>query len=120
LLPLLAFLFVIAIDFARIYYYSLTLQNCAWAGALYARDPHVADESPFANAEDAALADAVNISPAPTISQSSGTDATGRSYTEVTAAYQFDTLTAFPGVPSQLNLERSIRMYEAAIKPDVW
>ncbi len=39
LLPLLVFLFVVTVDFARVYYFSLTLQNCARAGAMYASDP---------------------------------------------------------------------------------
>jgi Flp pilus assembly protein TadG len=118
LVPLLAFLFVIAIDFGRIYHYSLTLQNCARAGALYASDPYVAHESPFASTEEAALADATNISPAPTITTTSGTDAFGRPYVEVSAAYHFSTFTQFPGVPNE-TITRSVRMYRAAITPDV-
>ena len=74
LLPLLAFIFVVAVDFGRVYFFSLTLQNCARAGALYASDLHVTDESPFASVEEAALADATNLSPAPTIATITGTD----------------------------------------------
>jgi Flp pilus assembly protein TadG len=117
LLPLLAFLFIITVDFARIYYFSLTLQNCARAGALYASDPFVADESPFASTQAAALADATNITPAPTITQTNGTDITGRSYVEVQAAYTFKSIASFPGVPAQVNLSRKVRMYVAAISP---
>ena len=119
LLPLLAFLFVIAVDFGRVYYYSLTLQNCARAGALYASDPHVAHESPFASVADAALSDATNISPPPTITSTSGTDAAGRAYVEVTATYPYFTITRFPGVPSETTITKSVRMYSAAITPDV-
>jgi Flp pilus assembly protein TadG len=118
LLPLLVFLFVIAADFARVYYFSLTLQNCARAGALYASDPFVADESPFASYQAAALADAKNVTPQPTISKKDGADAIGRPYVEVTAAYSFKTITGFPGVPNQVNLQRSVKMYVAAISPN--
>lgn len=118
LLPLLVLLFVIAVDAARIFYFSLTLQNCARAGALYASDPYVADESPFASVEEAALADAQNLSPQPTITQTSGTDSSGRTYVEVVAEYSFHTLTRFPLIPSETNLARSVRMYSAAITPD--
>jgi Flp pilus assembly protein TadG len=118
LLPLLVLLFVITVDFARVYYFSLTLQNCARAGALYASDPQVADESPFASTEEAALADATNLTPQPTITQTSGVDESGRSYVEVTAAYTFQGLTGFPGIPKQVDLTRSVRMYTAAITPD--
>jgi Flp pilus assembly protein TadG len=117
LVPLLAFLFVIAVDFGRVYYFSLTLQNAARAGALYASDPDVQNESPYASVEEAALADAQNLSPPPTITTTSGTDPAGRSYVEVTAAYTYRTITAFPGVPNQSDLRRSVRMYRAAITP---
>ena len=118
LLPLLLFLFVVTVDFARVYYFSLTLQNCARAGALYASDPQVADESPFASTQEAALSDATNLSPAPTITQTSGTDASGRSYVEVTADYSFKSITGYLGIPKLLNISRSVRMYSAAITPD--
>ena len=118
LLPLLVFLFVITVDFARVYYFSLTLQNCARAGALYASDPHVADESPFASTQEAALADATNLSPPPTITEKSGTDASGRTYVEVTAAYTFGTLVDFPIIPNEIDVAKTVRMYISAIKPD--
>ena len=35
-LPLLCFLFVIAVDFARVFYFDLTVANCARSGAIYA------------------------------------------------------------------------------------
>jgi Flp pilus assembly protein TadG len=118
LLPLLVFLFVVAVDFARVYYFSLTLQNCARAGAMYASDPLVADESPFASTKEAALSDATNLSPAPKITQTSGKDASGRPYVEVTAEYKFQSITGFLGLPKLMNISRSIRMYTAAITPD--
>ena len=116
--PLLVFLFVVTVDFARVYYFSLTLQNCARAGALYASDPYVADESPFASVQEAALSDATNLNPAPTVTQTSGSDASGRSYVEVTAAHSFKSITGYLGIPKLLNITRSVRMYSAAITPD--
>ena len=104
LLPLLVFLFVITVDFARVYYFSLTLQNAARPGAMYASDPHVANESPFENTRAAALSDATNLSPSPTITQTSGTDASGRSYVEVTAAYSFKSITGYLGIPKLMNI----------------
>ena len=109
---------VIAVDFARIYYVSLTLTNAARAGALYASDPATADESAFDSYEDAALADATNLDPPPELSSTSGTDASGRPYVEVTAEYTFSTVTVFPGVPSEMSLRRSVRMYQSAITPN--
>jgi len=117
LLPLLVFLFLIATDFARVFYFSLTLTNCARAGALYACDPAMMAESPFPSARAAALADATNLSPQPTITQDTGIDALGRPYVEVTAAHSFSTITGFPGIPRSLNLRRTVRLYVAANSP---
>ena len=118
LLPLLVFLFLITIDFARVFYFSVTLKNCARAGAMYASDPTVADESPFANVQAAALADATNISPSPTVSSTMGTDSAGRLYVAVTARYTFRTITGFPGIPSNLALSRTVKMYVMAGTPN--
>ena len=117
LLPLLVFLFLIAADFARVFYFSLTLTNCARAGALYASDPTMMAESPFASAQAAALADATNLSPQPTITQGTGVDALGRPYVQVTATHSFRTITGFPGIPNSVNLQRTVRLYVAANSP---
>jgi Flp pilus assembly protein TadG len=116
LLPFLMTLFLITVDFARVFYFSLTLTNCARAGALYACDPVAAVESPFTSFSDAALADASNLSPQPIISSSNGVDASGRAYVEVTAKYPFATVTNFPGIPS-VQLTRTVRMFVAANTP---
>lgn len=118
LLPLLALLFVLAVDFARVFYISLTLTNCARAGALYACDPSTQKESPFPSVESAALADAANLSPQPTISSTTGVDALGRAYAEVTASSSFTTITKFPLVPSNLQLTRTVRMFIAPNTPN--
>jgi Flp pilus assembly protein TadG len=118
LLPLLVLLFLLASDFARIFYASLTLANCARAGALYASDPVPAKESPFPSASAAALADATNLSPVPTITQVNGTDSSGRSYVEVTAAYTFTSIAWLPPIPKELPITRTVRMQVAATTPD--
>ena len=118
LLPLLVFLFLLAIDFARVFYFSVTLTNCARAGAFYASDPTTADESPFASAEAAALADATNLTPQPTISSTSGTDSLGRRYVSVTANYSFQTITGFPGIPNVVPLQRTVTMFVSAASPN--
>ena len=117
LLPLLVMLFILATDFARIFYFSVTLNNCARAGALYAYDPTAAPESAFASAQAAALAEATNLSPQPTITTTNGTDSSGRAYVEVTANYTFQTITSFPGIPNNLQLSRKVRMFVAAATP---
>ena len=72
---------------------------------------------PFASTQAAALADATNISPAATITESNGVDASGRAYVQVTASYTFATITGFPGIPSKFALNRTVKMYVAANTP---
>jgi Flp pilus assembly protein TadG len=110
LAPVLAFLFVVAVDYARVFYYSVTVASCARNGALYASDPVTAAESPYASVEEAALADAGNLSPTPTVTSATGTDATGATFVEVTVTYRFQTVVKYPGVPQATDLTRTVRM----------
>ena len=109
LLPLLGFLFVVAIDFARIFYYCVVVTNCARDGALYASDSTAAVDSPFKSTTEAALADASALSPAPTVSSNRVSDATG-DYVEVTVTYTFTTITNYPLVPRNLDVSKTCRM----------
>src|SRR5262245_64291139 len=86
LLPLLAFLFVVAVDFCRLFYYSLTVNNCARNGALYGCDPTgaAAGGSPYTSMNQAVMADAGNLSPAPTWTSQVVSDTGGSSHIEVT------------------------------------
>ncbi|MCI0381357.1 MAG: pilus assembly protein [Gemmataceae bacterium] len=117
LLPLLVFLLVVAVDYARIFHYSVTITNCARNGALYGRDPVAAAESPFTSIQQAALAEAPNLKPEPTVTSVNGTDAAGQPYVEVTVSYNFQTLTRYPGIPDTINLSRTVRMHVAAAVP---
>ena len=72
LLHFLAFIFIIAVDWARIFYYSQTVTNCARNGAIYCSDPLAQAGSPYASVTQAALADASDMSPAPTVTSASG------------------------------------------------
>lgn len=116
LLPLLAFLFVVAVDFARLFYFSLTVTNCARNGAMWACDPAGSLQSPYKTVQDAALADAGNISPSPTVSSKTVTASEG-DYAEVTVAWQFKTITNYPGVPNTINVTRTVRMRMIAAVP---
>src|SRR5438093_314759 len=124
LLPFLATMFVIVLDFARVYYYGVTLEGCARNGAYFASDyPGLYD---YSNATNAAKADAADLSPAPTVdikydssatgSFSSGTPiATG--YVKVTVNWDFSTVTnyPFPGMPNTFTMSRSVIMKMAPI-----
>jgi len=108
--PILLFLFVIVLDFGRIFFYSQTVENAARAGALYLSDDATVASSPYANVTAAALADASNLSPAPTVASSTGTDADGHGYVRVTVTWTFRLVTRLPGVPATLNLSRTVQM----------
>lgn len=110
LMPFLAFLFVIAVDFARIFYFSQILDNCARQGALYASDPQAPAANLYSSVQEAALADAPALSPAPTVTSTNGTDSAENAYVSVTVAWSFKTITNFPGVPNNLNLTRTVQM----------
>jgi Flp pilus assembly protein TadG len=129
LLPLLAFLFVIAVDWARIFYYSITVTNCARNGAMYMACQQSArtSSSPYTDSglvnlyvnspnpvTAAALADAPNLSPTPTVTTNTGSDTNG-AYVEVTVSYTFQTVTGFSvgifSVPSSTNVTRTCRVY---------
>ncbi|HBI42058.1 MAG TPA: hypothetical protein DDY78_04255 [Planctomycetales bacterium] len=107
--PFLVFLFVIAVDFGRIFYFSQTIENCARNGAIYGSNLTTA-QSPYSNIQQAALADAENLNPQPTVTSATGTDASGNAYVQVTVAWQFKTITTYPGVPSPVNLSRTVQM----------
>jgi Flp pilus assembly protein TadG len=72
-LPVLIFLLVIAVDFARLFYQQMVLTNCARNGALWESDPPGQAESPYANFTEAALADASGLTPAPSVTRTYST-----------------------------------------------
>jgi Flp pilus assembly protein TadG len=109
LLPLLAFLFVIAVDFARVFNPAQTIMNCARSGALYGSQ-NPTTEWDDAGITAAALADASELSPPPQVSISRSTDANGYDHIQVTVSWQFQTITPYPGVPSPINLTRTCQM----------
>lgn len=109
LLPVLMFLMVVGVDFCRVFYFSQVLGNCARNGALYAADAKSAARNLYSSTQNAALADAGDLSPQPTVTSASGTDSAGNAYVTVTVTWQFNTLTSFPGIPNE-TLTRTVRM----------
>ncbi|HTU93686.1 MAG TPA: TadE family protein [Gemmataceae bacterium] len=119
LLPLLGLLFVFSVDFARLYYQYSIVTNCARNGALYLSDPTSAPESPYANVTAAALADASNLSPTPTVTYNSNAfDSSGNPCVQVTVVYPFTTITNYPGFPNPINLTRTVQMRLSPATPN--
>jgi Flp pilus assembly protein TadG len=117
-LPVLGLLLLITVDFARLYYHYSIVTNCARNGALYGSDPTSASASPYANLSAAALADASNLTPQPTVSSTNGTDTSSNPYVEVTVTYPFTTISNYPGLSNPINLTRTVRMRVAPATPN--
>ena len=117
LTPPLVFLAVATADFGRIFYATSILANCARNGAFYQSDALYAATSPYSGVTQAALADAGNLSPTPTVSTSTLTDSMGQPSVSVTVSYTFTTIMSYPGIASTTNLARTVQMRMAAATP---
>jgi Flp pilus assembly protein TadG len=117
MLPLLVLILVISCDFARLYYHYLTITNCARNGALWASDPTTSAFSTYTTVQQAALADAPNLSPTPTVSSKSGTDADGHPNVSVTVSYTFSMVSSYLGF-STVKLSRTVEMRVAPATPN--
>ena len=132
LLPFLCLLFVGTVDYARVYYFGVTLENCARNGAYYASDyPNTSyvftDIYGYVNLDDAILRDASNLSPAPTYTVnydtnlngqfSQKTKPIGQGYVKVTVNWTFNSITNYPFIPSSVNLTRTCIMEISPAEP---
>jgi Flp pilus assembly protein TadG len=109
LLPLLGFLFVIALDYSRVFYFTMVVTNCARNGALYgSQNPTTANDT--SGIQTNALQDSGNLS-SQSLTVTSKTDSTtSPTYVDVTVSYPFTTITNYPGVPNSTNIVRTVRM----------
>ena len=117
-LPPLVFLALAVVDFGRVYYYTDVVSNCARNGAVYVSDPLAQAQSPYTSVTQAALADASDLSPAPTVSTSSGTDGSGNAYIAVTVSYTYNTIVNYPGIPASTSLSRTVQVRVAPTTPN--
>ena len=123
LLPFLFFLFVLAVDYCRIFYYASNYPNsCNLYNDIYG----------YQNIDDAVLRDAASLKdpsqPAndPTYVVTYGTSPGGPftdtapspdGYVQVTVTWTFCSITNFPGVPSQVAISRAAVMRMAPAMP---
>jgi Flp pilus assembly protein TadG len=115
--PFLALLFVITVDFARVFYYQQTINDCARSGALFGSNLRSYQEtgwvSPYKDATSVAVADGASLNPPLTSSQVkvvSGKGSDGNVNVTVTVSYPFTTVTQFPGFGSTFNLTATSKM----------
>jgi Flp pilus assembly protein TadG len=117
MLPLLMLILMISCDFARLYYHYLTITNCARNGALWASDPTTSVYSQYSTVQQAALADASNLSPTPNVNSSYSTDGNGNPSVAVTVSYTFSMVTSYLGF-STVTLSRTVQMRVAPAVPN--
>jgi Flp pilus assembly protein TadG len=110
LLPFVAFLFLVAVDFCRVFYSTQTVQGCAQAGALYASGTAACPSTttPTDAAKQAAVAEGTLLNP-PLTTDNVAVSYTGNVVT-VTVTYNFQMLTGFLALPQTLKLVRSTQM----------
>jgi Flp pilus assembly protein TadG len=130
LLPLLMFLFLVSIDFARVFYYSQTVENCARNGAIYASNTMngstwLGSGSNYAAVKQATLADASNLNPPidPNNISVSTTTTGGNQVVTVTINYTFPLGTNYSLPPlftigNQVAFTRSVQMRVAPQSPN--
>jgi hypothetical protein len=137
LLPFLCFVFVATVDFARIIYYTVTIDNCAHNGGVYGSQTYdnanqqwigslaqywEGPNGKILSTEQAATSvDGTNLSPAmdkSNVAVSSGTDSSGNTTSIVTITYTFNTIVAFPGIPSAVTITRVVTARVAPAAPN--
>lgn len=131
-LPILVFLFAVAVDFSRIFFYTITLEYAARDGAYYASNNpglYSYDDPSLTQAQDitnAALGESTNVRPTPLVTVTydttsdgsfTSTSSAGAKYVQVTVSYTFHTVMNFPGVPTSTPINRSVRMAMAPMIP---
>ena len=117
LAPCLALLFVITLDFARVFYYKLTLDNCARNGALFGSNLRSYQEKAWVNSYndiiDATTADGQYLNPplsSSNVTTATGTGSDGNPNVTVTIDYPFTPITPLPGLGSTLTLHAKASM----------
>jgi len=137
LTPFLFFLFLLAIDYARVFYFAVTLQNCARNGAYYASNYPNAnyiyndiygyktlDEAVMSDA--ASMYDPADVSTKPTYTVQYSTSQTGpftlttepaEGFAQCKVQWTFKSLTRFPWIPASVPLTRTSTMRIAPVLP---
>ena len=110
------FLFAIGVDFARVFYHMVTVTNAARSGAIFASRDEVRAKDE-AGTREAALDDAKNLKPAPTVASVRELDEEGNPCVKVTVTWTFNSISRFPGVPNTVALSRTVQMRIAPTVP---
>jgi Flp pilus assembly protein TadG len=108
ILPFIGLMFVVAVDYCRIYYATQTIWNCAQSAAAYAsgtaRSPSATGN--ILAAQQAAVADGVTLNPP--LQLDNVTVVIGQQTATVTIQYPFSMLTLVLGNDSTVVIERTV------------
>jgi hypothetical protein len=124
-----------AIDFCRAFYAYNTINHCARNGALWASDPYAntdkthmwggqtppASISPYSSVQQAAQADAGNLSPTPTVGANDpvyGKDSNNNTTVTVTVSYNFTMFTSYIFGTTTIPMARSVTMRASPAIPN--
>ena len=117
LAPCLGLLFIITLDFARVFYYKQTLDNCARNGALFGSNLRSYQEKawvhPYNDITDATIADGQYLNPplsSSNVQTAAGTGSDGNANVTVTITYPFTPITQLPGLGPTLTLHAQSKM----------
>jgi Flp pilus assembly protein TadG len=119
-LPMLAVVFLFAVDFCRAYYYTQVIESAAYQGAIYASG--TAQPTQCSSATDAAVQAAVRegASLQPPLTADNVNVTTNNGVATVTVTYQFNTLFAIVGINSTTTIVRTVNMNVAPAPPGGW
>jgi TadE-like protein len=108
LLPLLMFLFGIGVDWARAFYYHVTITNASRNAAIWGcSDPGRSVDT--AGIETIARKDTASLGTGVTVTSSVVTS-NSVDYVKVRVSYQFQSLTGLPGTPSSQTIYQETEM----------
>lgn len=116
-LPFLLTVFVVSVDFARVFYSAQVIADCARTAALFAANPDLADKTSHESAQALALQYVKDLKPQPTVTFTTGTDCQSHRYVEVTVSHNFRLICPF-AFRSNYQLTRSARarLFPAALE----
>ena len=107
--PLLMFLAVIGVDYARVFSRTLILESASRNACWYAcQDQDHANNTTMI--QSVAAKDLTDVDPAPTVATQQFDRADGFRYVQVSVTMTFTTITNYPGVPSSSTLTRMTEM----------
>lgn len=116
-LPLLLIIFVVAVDFARVFYNAQVITDCARTAALFSANPDLADRTAHESAVDLALKCAEDLNPRPSITITHGTDSLSQAFVEATVSQTFKLICPLVFQSEYvINRTARARLYPAALE----